>query len=128
MIYKLIILIASIFMIYEFTKKRSTAVAQLEPNIAVIYNNQESFKDHFNVIGNLFAGNQLKPQIIDIIQKYDTSFFAWRKSIYDTQNARIRIGVPEYTGEPTFIRTPFEQNYQPMDMSAINAWLKLNGV
>tara|TARA_R110002051_G_scaffold217985_2_gene281956 strand:+ start:1045 stop:1239 length:195 start_codon:yes stop_codon:yes gene_type:complete len=33
MIYKLIILIASIFMIYEFTKSRSTAVAQLEPRM-----------------------------------------------------------------------------------------------
>jgi len=31
MIYKLIILIASIFMIYEFTKARSTAVASIEP-------------------------------------------------------------------------------------------------
>jgi len=31
MIYKLIILIASIFMIYEFAKKRSTAVAEIEP-------------------------------------------------------------------------------------------------
>jgi len=31
MIYKLIILIASIFMIYEFTKARSTAVAEIEP-------------------------------------------------------------------------------------------------
>ena len=33
MIYKLIILVASIFMIYEFTKSRSTAVASIEPNI-----------------------------------------------------------------------------------------------
>jgi|10_taG_2_1085330.scaffolds.fasta_scaffold326461_2 hypothetical protein len=33
MIYKLIILVASIFMIYEFTKSRSTAVAQIEPLI-----------------------------------------------------------------------------------------------
>ena len=31
MIYKLIILVASIFMIYEFTKSRSTAVASIEP-------------------------------------------------------------------------------------------------
>ncbi len=34
MIYKLIILIASIFMIYEFTKSRSSVVAQIEPNFA----------------------------------------------------------------------------------------------
>jgi len=33
MIYKLIILVASIFMIYEFTKSRSTAVAQVEPRL-----------------------------------------------------------------------------------------------
>ena len=33
MIYKLIILVASIFMIYEFTKKRSTAVASVEPTL-----------------------------------------------------------------------------------------------
>ena len=33
MIYKLIILIASIFMIYEFTKSRSSVVAQFEPEI-----------------------------------------------------------------------------------------------
>ena len=78
-------------MIYEFTKKRSTAVAQLEPNIAVIYNNQESFKDHFNVIGNLFAGNQLKPQIIDLIQKYDTAYLQWHKSIFDTQYAYLKL-------------------------------------
>ena len=116
-------------MIYEFTKSRSTAVAQLEPNIALIYNKQESFKDHFNVTGNLFNGNQLKPQIIALIQKYDTSFFAWRKSVLKTQNTRI--GIPEYTGEPTLIRTPFEQNYEAeraRNMSAINAWLKLQGV
>ena len=31
MIYKLIILVASIFMIYEFTKSRSTAIASIEP-------------------------------------------------------------------------------------------------
>ena len=31
MIYKLIILVASIFMIYEFTKSRSTVVAEIEP-------------------------------------------------------------------------------------------------
>jgi len=62
-------------MIYEFTKKRSTAIAQLEP----------------------------------IISK--------------------RIGIPEYTGEPTIIRVPFEQNYRLEDpFSGINAWLKLNGV
>ena len=61
-------------MIYEFTKKRSTAIAQIEP----------------------------------IISK--------------------RIGIPEYTGEPTYIRVPFEQNYREPDMTAINAWLKLNGV
>ena len=33
MIYKLIILVASVFMIYEFTKKRSTAVASVEPTL-----------------------------------------------------------------------------------------------
>jgi len=33
MIYKLIILVASIFMIYEFTKSRSTAIASIEPTI-----------------------------------------------------------------------------------------------
>ena len=33
MIYKLIILVASIFMIYEFTKSRSTADATIEPKI-----------------------------------------------------------------------------------------------
>ena len=38
MIYKLIILVASIFMIYEFTKNRSTAVASVEPTI------QDKFK------------------------------------------------------------------------------------
>ena len=33
MLYKLIILVASVFMIYEFTKSRSTAVASIEPNV-----------------------------------------------------------------------------------------------
>ena len=31
MLYKLIILVASIFMIYEFARARSTVVAQVEP-------------------------------------------------------------------------------------------------
>ena len=99
MIYKAIILIASVFMIYEFTKSRSTAMAQIEPKIwdeysatvNTIYNNQESFKDHFNLSGNLFNGNQLKPQIIDLIQKYDTSYLQWQKSIFDTQNAWLQL-------------------------------------
>ena len=34
MLYKLIILVASVFMIYEFTKSRSTAVASIEPTIS----------------------------------------------------------------------------------------------
>jgi len=77
-------------MIYEFTKKRSTAVAQLEKRIQP-------------AIGQLPSSfyEQIQPK---------------------------RIGVPEYTGEPTIIRVPFEQNYREPDMTAINAWLKLNGV
>ena len=90
MIYKLIILIASIFMIYEFTKKRSTAVAQIEPNL--------------------------------------TKLQELAKVAYISYAQPKRIGVPEYTGEPTIIRVPFEQNYREPDMTAINAWLKLNGV
>ena len=86
-------------MIYEFTKSRSTAIAQIEPQILdegfatinTIYNNQESFKDHFNVSGNLFNGNQLKPQIIDLIQKYDTAYLQWHKSIFDTQYAYLKL-------------------------------------
>jgi len=48
MIYKLIILVASIFMIYEFTKSRSTAVAQIEPNIIqqIQMRNLEKNKTH----------------------------------------------------------------------------------
>lgn len=97
-------------MIYEFTKSRSTAVAQIEPrlsnivkaNTALIYNqrdalsiqtianNQESFKRWFArttnsakpyATWNLFDANGvLDPYIINQIQKYDTQFFAWRSS------------------------------------------------
>jgi len=110
MIYKLIILIASIFMIYEFTKSRSTAIAQIEPriiktitdtprgysltlnpNIQTIANNQESFKRWFArttnsakpyATWNLFDANGvLDPYILNQIQKYDTEFFAWRNSV-----------------------------------------------
>ena len=48
MIYKLIILVASIFMIYEFTKSRSTAVASIEPTIiktAVIFSPTSKFEN-----------------------------------------------------------------------------------
>ena len=113
MIYKLIILIASIFMIYEFTKKRSTAVAQIEPiiqanikagvitdtnDIQAIYRNQESFKRWFSrttnsakpyATWNLFDSNGvLDPYIINQIQRYDTEFFAWRSSV---NNAWLKL-------------------------------------
>jgi len=113
MIYKLIILTASIFMIYEFTKKRSTAVAQIEPiiqanikagviqdqtdiyDIQTIYNNEQSFKnwvsDNFNLAkrGSIFTNGVLDPLMVDLIRKNDTAYFQWRNSI--NRNAWLKL-------------------------------------
>ena len=108
MIYKLIILVASIFMIYEFTKSRSTAVAQIEPkiskyvqantaliydqgdvrNIQLIANNQESFKRlieieykspaPFPIFDNNGVMNQYYARLI---QMNDDPFFRWSNTI-----------------------------------------------
>jgi len=115
MIYKLIILIASIFMIYEFTKKRSTAVAQIEPklsqsvvdlsrwqrsttaygsDITLIRDNEQSFKNwvsaNFNFAkrGSIFTNGVLDAPYVDVIQKNDTAFFAWRNSV---NNAWLKL-------------------------------------
>jgi len=60
MIYKLIILVASIFMIYEFTKSRSTAVAEIEPQLIDIIE---------NIPTPSIAVAEIEPQTVDIIEK-----------------------------------------------------------
>ena len=73
MIYKLIILVASIFMIYEFTKKRSTAVASVEPTIQDRFiswtnaNKQKNilFEEKFGNCKNLVIGVTGEPVCVD---------------------------------------------------------------
>ena len=108
MIYKLIILIASIFMIYEFTKSRSSVVAQFEPKISkyiqanksIIYdqgdirtiqtvaNNQESFKRLIEIGYNKPApyaifdnNNVLNPYYSSIISHNDDPYFQWENMV-----------------------------------------------
>ena len=103
MIYKLIILTASLLFIWEFMKVRSTAVAQVEPRLSniitsnpnwqhddllLIANNEQSFKNwvskNFNMAkrGSFFNANGvLDAVIVDLIQKNDTLYFQWRNSI-----------------------------------------------
>jgi len=94
MIYKLIILVASIFMIYEFTKKRSTAVASVEPTLQSQIN---------------FLSDEVR----------------WRENVISYTESKYFSGQP--IPAPTN-RVPFEQNYREPDMTAINAWVKLQGV
>ena len=115
MIYKLIILTASLAFLWEFMKVRSTAVAQVEPklsqyvasnthliydqgdmqNIQTIANNQESFKRlieigykspaPFPIFDNNGVMNQYYARLI---QMNDDPFFQWRKTV---NNAWLKL-------------------------------------
>jgi len=104
-------------MIYEFTKKRSTAVAQIEPkisnyvqaninagvitdqtdigNIQLIANNQESFKRLIESEYKspapfpIFDNNGVMNQYYTrLIQMNDDAFFRWRSSV---NNAWLKL-------------------------------------
>ena len=97
-------------MIYEFTKKRSTAVAQLEPTLQTIAKNPESFKQFIRSVNNGYLPkihpeinedlplyendyfgnptNILNQAYVQLIQRHDTLFFAWLSSV---NNAWLKL-------------------------------------
>jgi hypothetical protein len=135
MIYKLIILTASIFMIYEFTKKRSTAVAQIEPIIQANIKRgslQTQYVDTRIIQANINAGvitDQTDIYDIQTIYNNEQSFKKW---FSDTFNMAKRGSIFTNGVLDPIIVHYIQKNdtayFQWRNSINRNAWLKLQGV
>ena len=138
MIYKLIILVASIFMIYEFTKSRSTAVAQLEP---IFYDKIITYQDlpkrAYDFLGKEYEAQRLSGYN-EVHFKYDGIVNHWSEK---KQSGKEYYYHPARTFTASEIANlqkvaMYQEKINNYTISLMltnnqineNSWLKLNGV